>query len=347
MGENIILAVVLVLPLILVCGLLLFFRKHQLHKRGGFVLLAAGNTLVFTFLCSLVIVGGEIYYRFIYDSTESFGLTKTTNRWFDQHFQYNSSRLRDSIDYEFKNSSQRRRFTILGDSFTAGHGVPDVEDRFANLVRDRLPSSDVHVLAVCGWDTQKEIESIQAICEAGYELDNVVLAYCLNDISDASAEWNQVLDRIEGFADTGFLVNNSYFVNTIYYRWKASNDPDISDYYRFVENLYSDRTWEIQKKRLEKLRDEVSSRGGRLLAVTFPFYNALGEEYRYDWIHTQLDNWWKELGVPHLDLLKSYESYRVNELMVSPYDAHPNELAHSIAAEAIAEFLDQQAPFAP
>lgn len=342
MGENIVLAIFLTLPLLLLGGLLLFFRKHRLHKRGGFRLLLAGNLLVFFFLCSLVLLFGEIYFRFIHDSTESFGLMKTTVRWFEKHFHNNSSGLRDSIDYEFRIRSNRPRVTFLGDSFTAGHGIPDVEDRFANIVRSQLPYGDIHVLAVCAWDTQNELDALESICEAGYELDCVVLAYCLNDISDISVEWQQVLERIEAFSNTGFFVNNSYLCNTLYYRWKAANDPDIRDYYQFVENLYRGQTWEIQKDRLKLLRDEVDRRGGRLLVVTFPFYNALEDEYRYEWIHNQLDGWWQELGVPHLDLLSACESYRAEELVVSKYDAHPNERAHSVAAKAIDEFLEVQ-----
>ncbi len=343
MGENIVLGTFTTFPLLLGWGLLLFFRKHRLHKRGGLLLLLAGNALVFTFLCSLAIFSGEVYFRFVYDSTESFGLSKTTARWFERHFQENSLGLRDSIDYELKTRDGRRRVTFLGDSFTAGHGVPDVEDRFANLVRGLSPSREVHVLAVCGLDTGQEITSLRAACDRGYELDLVVLAYCLNDISDISPQWQSMTRRIAGFSKPGFLVQHSYLCNTFYYRWKAATDPDISDYYQFVNGLYRGPTWEMQKLRLVSLRDEVHRRGGRLVVVTFPFYHALEADYRYDSIHKLLDRWWREIGVPHLDLAPAYESYSADQLTVSRYDAHPNERAHSIAANAIAEFLDRQA----
>ncbi|MAG94167.1 MAG: hypothetical protein CMJ48_10505 [Planctomycetaceae bacterium] len=344
MEENVVLGVFAALPLLFGWGLLLFFRKHRLHKRGGTPLLLAGNTLVFTFLCSIVLLFGEIYYRFVYDSTESFGLTKTTARWFQEHFQRNSLGLRDSVDYELKIRNGTPRVTFIGDSFTAGHGIPNVEDRFANRLRGLSPSREVHVLAICGWDTGQEISSLQAACDNGYELESVVLAYCLNDISDISPEWQNLVGRIEGFSEPGALVENSYLCNTLYYRWKAASDPDISDYYQFVDGLYRGRTWEMQKRRLQFLRDEVHRRGGRLLVVTFPFYHALDGNYRYGSIHELLDRSWQEIGVPHLDLLPAYGSYKADELTVSDYDAHPNEHAHSIAAKAIAGFLEQQTP---
>jgi hypothetical protein len=45
-----------------------------------------------------VLLSGEIYERYIYDSTDSFAPTKTTIRRFDRHFYRNSSRLRDNMD---------------------------------------------------------------------------------------------------------------------------------------------------------------------------------------------------------------------------------------------------------
>jgi hypothetical protein len=59
----------------------------------------AGNALVLSFLCAIVVAFGEIHYRFVFDSTDSFGLTKTTARWFERHFQENSSGFRDTIDF--------------------------------------------------------------------------------------------------------------------------------------------------------------------------------------------------------------------------------------------------------
>lgn len=344
MGENLVLTIFTVVPPCLAWGLQLFFRKHRLHNRGGIPSLLAGNALVFVFLSSILILCGEVYFRFVYDSTESFGLMKTTNRWFERHFQMNSAGLRDSIEYGNAIRAGRRRVTFLGDSFCAGHGIPDVEDRFVNLVRNELSSCEVHAVGVCAWDTGDEIAALKGICDGGYELDVVVLAYCLNDISDLSIEWRNVLERIDEFSRTGFWVNSSYLCNTIYYRWRAARDPDISDYYQFVEDLYRGRAWESQKRRLRLLRDEIRRRGGQLLVVTLPFYNCLGTDYRYDWVHRQLDAWWHELDVPHLDLLPIYESHTADELVVSRHDAHPNERAHLIAAKAIAGFLQQLVP---
>ncbi len=68
----------------------------------------------------------------------------------------------------------------------------------------------------------------------------------------------------------------------------------------------------------------------------------LGPEYGYHPVHEALGSLWTSLGVPHLDLLGVYGDGRfaASELLVNEYDAHPNERAHAVAAEAMEEFLD-------
>ena len=58
--------------------------------------------------------------------------------------------------------------------------------------------------------------------------------------------------------------------------------------------------------------------------------------------HDQLDHFWQEQGVPHLDLLATFSNLPPAKLMVNAHDAHPNEFAHALAAEAIDVFLKRQ-----
>lgn len=325
-------------------ALYLFFRRFQVHKRTTYraLRLVSGNLVVLLFLGSLFVLAGEVHYRFFYDTTESFGLTKTTHDWLRRHFQFNNASFRDSVPYAIPLSPDRRRVTFVGDSFTAGHGVRDVEDRFVNRIRRNRSEWDVQMLARCGWDTGHEIAYVEESVQFGYELDVVVLIYCLNDVADIVPEWSATLDRIYQSSERGFLVSHSYLFNTMYFRWKASHDKDVADYYRFVAENYEGPVWDEQRQRLTRLRDNVEARNGRLLVVTFPFVHALGEQYPYGRIHDRLGALWESLSVPHLDLLDELQSHDAQTLVVGSHDAHPNERAHALAARAIEAFLDQE-----
>ena len=342
MQENIVLTVFAVAPFLMAVILLLFFRRYRQHKATTHRVprLIAGNSFVLLFLCSIIVVAGEVKFRFFHDTTDSFGLTKTTQEWFVRHFQPNNVGFRDSVDYSVGIPPGKRRITCLGDSFTAGHGVRDVEDRFGNCIRQLRHGWDVQVTAQCGWDTGHELAFLEDSGGFGYQLDVVVLVYCLNDVADIVPEWAATLERIYSSSEPGFLVAHSYFFNAMYYRWKASRDPDIVDYCRFVKQHYEGPVWSEQQERLKCLHNEVKSRGGRLIVVTFPFMHALGKEYSYREAHKRLSEFWDSLGVPELDLLTVYQSHDSQTLVVNSRDAHPNEQAHALAAKAMVTFLD-------
>jgi len=342
--DNIVLTIFSVLPITAAVCLYVCFRRLKIHRQVRFrtFALIVGNGLLFLFLCSVVLLGGELYYRIIYDTTDSFGLTKTTTQWLRRHYAYNNFDIRDSRHYTTRLRRGVRRVTFLGDSFTAGHGVANVEDRFANRYRAVRPDVDVQVVAINGYDTGDEIELIRKLKQGRSDLDLVVLIYCLNDISDISPQWKTINDRIYDRPDPGYFVQHSFFLNTLYYRWTIGQDADVTDYYRYVRNDYQGPVWEQQKERLRTLLRQVTDGGGKLVVVTFPFLHSLGPDYPFAPVHKQLGDFWNELHVPHLDLWDLYRSHAPAELVVNRFDAHPNEFAHALAAEAITEFLDEQ-----
>ena len=108
--------------------------------------LLTGNGLILLMLLSYVVLAGEIYFRYWYEKTDSFSMTLTSNRWLLKYYKMNGSGYRDNVEYAIKRSG-KRRISFMGDSFTAGHGIRDVEQRFANLVRQQNPDWEVQVLA--------------------------------------------------------------------------------------------------------------------------------------------------------------------------------------------------------
>jgi hypothetical protein len=105
---------------------------------------------------------------------------------------------------------------------------------------------------------------------------------------------------------------------------------------------YEGRPWERQLDRMQDLRDLVRERNGRLVAVTFPFFNDPWTSYPYAAVHRKLDAAWGALGVHHLDLLETYRGHPPERLVVNPRDTHPNERAHALAAEAMLPLLDRE-----
>lgn len=343
MGENIVLLLFSLLPIALLLVTVRYVIQARRAAEGvSRQTLLVGNGLVVALILSIALLAGECYYRFVFDNTDSFALCKTTQKWFSRHFQRNPTGFRDSANYLPNIAPGMRRFTFVGDSFTIGHGIKNVEDRFANQVRALRPKFEVHVLAECGWDTGKQLELVTFLPQSGYECDAVVLTYCLNDISDIVPEWQEILDRIYFQSRPGFFATHSYLVNTFSARRRMRSQQDVVDYYSFIERAYAGDVWEEQRERLTAFKQAVEDAGGQLIVVTFPFLHALGSNYPFESVHVQLDALWTSLEVPHLDLMDVFADMSPTAVTLSARDVHPNEAAHALAGRAIAEFLDEQ-----
>ncbi len=343
MLENLVLAFFALLPPF--CGLLLyryFTAKPAAFARRPRLDLVAGNGLVLLLLLSFVLVAAEIYYRFIYDTTDAFGLARVTRDWMMKHEQMNRFGFRDSVEYQIDRPPGTRRVTFIGDSFTAGHGVPDVEDRFANRIRRMHPDRDVQVLATNGFDTGQELALVKQLAGARYPFDLVVLVYCLNDIADIVPEWKRISEKIYARPRPPVLIEHSYFLNTWYYRLRSARDPEIKQYYSFVIDAYQGPLWAAQKERLATMAELVRAGGGRFLVVVFPFLHRIGAGYEYGAVHEQIGRFCAEIEAPHLDLLGIYSEERSRDLIVNPRDPHPNEHAHALAADAISAFIAEK-----
>jgi len=345
-GDVVLYGIFLLLPCLsaaLLIALARYSRRNPQRRRGP--VLVGANVLVFVFLLSTVLLAAESYYRFCCDASDQYGLTRVSQRWFARHFHNDTSGLRDDVpDYALKRTPGRRRITFFGDSFTAGHGIANVDDRFANRIRKMRPDWEIQVMAINGSDTGNELDMIGWSLSQGGEFDDVVLVYCLNDITDLDTEWQATMNRFYTTNSLGFFATHSFCLNMWYYMVKARLQPDIVHYDRLLLADYNGPLWEKQKTRLRTFRNVVENAGGHPWVVTFPLFDDLGPKYPYTAIHKKLDEFWREIGVPHLDLLDLYLAHRDRKLTVNSHDPHPNEYAHALAADAILKFLERSPP---
>ncbi len=348
-GENVVLIVFAVLPVAIAAVLWWFFRRLRRRNDGARPTrsqLVTGNALVLVFLLTLGVLAGECYFRFIFDSTDTFGLLRTSDRWFERHYHRNADGFRDDVEYQLGAvPAGRRRVTFVGDSFTAGHGVRDVADRFANRVRAAQPDWEVHVFARNGWDTGAQADfladRLPSYTRGQYETDLVVLVYCLNDIVDVLPEVGEIGRRLEAARDKGSLARSSYLFDTLRFLWIRHTNDDIGDYFPRLSAAYEGEAWRAQQKRLGRIRGAVTSQRGRLAVATFPMMHRLGDDYPFLAAHETLDAFWTGLDVPHLDLRESFAGRPASDLIVGTFDAHPNEEAHALAADALVPFVER------
>jgi len=330
----------LVVPAVLFSGLVLLykFRKRFFLRKTGFLII--WNSWLLALLFSIIFLGSESYFRFFVDTTDSFGLNKITQRWMHRHYKPNNFNARDNVNYDLRIEHGKRRITFFGDSFTAGHGIKDVDNRFPNLIRIQNPGLEIHVLADNGMESINQLNLIRKLISDSYQFDLVALVYNLNDISYLLAKANEIYDRVYAFNEgLNFFGKNSYFVNTMLFRYFAMRDPDIPDYYDFVEGAYFSEAWNRHAEVLKEIKYLTESKGGKLLVVNYPFFHDQNEDYKFLPVHEKLEKFWNSLAVPYIDLEPVFKNYDKQDLVVNKFDAHPNEFANSLVAETIDDFI--------
>ena len=94
---------------------------------------------------------------------------------------------------------------------------------------------------------------------------------------------------------------------------------------------------------LARLNQATLMNGHTLLVVVFPLLYDF-EEYRFRSVHEKIGYFCNGHGILFLDLFPAFSRRKAEDLWSNPTDHHPNEIAHAIAADEIARFIDRSLP---
>jgi len=292
----------------------------------------------------------EFYFAAAVDRTDSMNITNVSQRWFKRHIEpqlkdlvITSSvvrRYRDPREITRTAGPGQRRLLFMGDSFTFGHGVPRMEDRFSDVAGRALEraSQDRWICANLshpGGDLFWVEETLQKLFSGGYQVDAVVYTLCLNDIEFFKPGQQRFYDELESQKPRFFLIRDTYFLNNVYFRSRLFTRPEIRDYFAYVHDYYHGPPWEGMSRELARMHRLCSVRGVELRVAVFPFLHNLGSDYPFDDVHQLIVDFCRARDLPVLDLAPVLKPHAGEGLTVNPFDAHPNERAHHIVGEAI------------
>jgi len=313
------------------------------------VLLIAGNLLVLTLLLGAFAAAIECWYRFGFDGSDGLAVTRVAERWFSRHWRTNGVGVRDDVEYgdaaglRLVQPPGVRRLTFFGDSVTAAQGVPDVSRRFANRLRADLGArSELHVFAFNGADTGAQLDVLRDLLAKGYRLDLVVWVYFPNDALDLVPQWRDAL--AETLALQGrepALVRRSFALDFWWWRWQVSRGSAYQRHREWIRDAHAGTFWQAQQRRLREIERLCASNQATLLVVTLPLFAVAPGDETLDGTYRTLDAFWRERGVPHLDLTARF-SDSAGSWVVSRFDEHPNEAAHAVIAAELTKFLAAQ-----
>ncbi len=256
------------------------------------------------------------------------------------------------VEHDIGRKPGVRRALFLGDSFTYGIGVT-FDDTYPKRVERLLTQSrkepwETIVVAVPGIGTGREARLFERDGIA-FEPDVLVLGYVLNDGEDhaageerRAAEWQE---------EAELRKNPPWWNHSALLRFAVSRMRATSQNRRREANyqgLFEGEKPGFVGSRESLLKIGALARAHHLpwMVAIFPLLaNPLDQGYPFVHAHERIAAAAGSAGAMVLDLLPSYRGMNWRLLVVEGEDdEHPNELAHRIAADAIAGAMEKLVP---
>lgn len=233
------------------------------------------------------------------------------------------------------------RIIVVGDSFTFG-GKMHFDDNFCKRLERMLNLNDhqrkVEVLnwGVSGYSSLQEVELVREAVSR-FQPDLVVVQITLND---AELQPFRVTHHYQNKRGKVILTNPlfkywqslGYIVRRIYYT--RMHEEYITYHTAAFENPDS---WKLFTGAFQQMQRLTSERGVPLLAVIFPMMShSFDDKYPFHAVHQKIGAALAEQKISYVDLFEDFRGKDPVRLQVEPgQDAHPNEIAHRVAADRI------------
>lgn len=331
--------------LILVGGITLFLclfvfirRKAKPFTRLQTIIENITLMLLTVFLTLMAL---ELYFKVFFAQSDGFGYTLASQNWYSQYWQENSLGYRD-VEWTPERLAGKTRVMIVGDSFVAGTGIPNPEDRFANQL-GHLLGDNYAILNVAspGWDT---VDEVKAILNYPFRPDILVLSYYINDIEGTAYQSGLHRPPIRQDPPAWLfpLVQNSYTFNFLYWRIVRLGPSEWAQVYwnEWLRKISTDPEirWRHQQELLRIIEGAASERIP-LSVVIFPNLTAVDESR----LLTQpIIDLFRTHNIPVLDVGELLAGRDPATTTVNAVDSHPNEAVNREVAEHLFHLITEQ-----
>lgn len=297
---------------------------------------AAARLLVTYFSLLLLLGAGEAFFRYSY-AESGWGFTLAYKNWEKRYWDTNALGFRDR-EWDYADWDGRTKIMVLGDSFSAGWGIPNPEDRYPNVLAKLLGDSyALAVIARPGGTPRRELAWAQE--HPLQHLNIIIYQYYLNDIDDAALSigdfWAPQFPKPPHWID-----QESYLANFLYWRLipllSTVNAPDGRSYWEWnIDTFNNSVIFDIHRGELNAIMDFAQLKNARLIVVIFPdMRDPVGSIGRVDAVASVFE----ERGYTEiLKLTDEAAKWNPDEATVSSRDAHPSAAFHHRVAELIYE----------
>jgi lysophospholipase L1-like esterase len=250
-------------------------------------------------------------------------------------------------------AADRVRVLLLGDSFTFGHGVARGEDRFSDIVERRLRLKlggargrrfHLYNAGRSATEPRRWLEYARLLLPV-YRPQHVVAVFTLRDGTNLRTSY--LFYREQLLALRAPYEGRWWYRRSRLGRFAADRLVQrafaalyLRQYVAAYRGSPAERAeWERQQQHLREIRDECRRAGASFHLVIFPMLFGLEGPYRFAEVEEEILGFARAAGVPAFSLTPAFAGRESASLWVAPYDQHPNEAGHRVAAEALYPYL--------
>jgi len=277
----------------------------------------------------------EIVFMYVPQSHEG-ALSKASQIWFNKYWPPMTTQgYRDKPKTD---TTGKIKILFIGDSFTAGHGLKNVEERFSDQVAQKIGTDKAvaYNLGISGSDTRDEFKRLQKFPA---KPNIVVLQYFLNDVAGAAQEGKLTLSELQPYNDIktpvlGSLVMRFYFPNFIYWQFPHTPPASIVD---FVKKSYTDTT--ILNPHLRDLKQFINyakTNNAKLYVVMIPFLQNLDNSNAYT---KPIEDFFKQNNVPMVRVSAFIGQIPAKERIVGKNDGHASASVNTLIANKLYDLI--------
>ncbi len=316
---------------LVISGVLAAWLFRRQWKVGGGLRTAAVGATLSILTTGMSYLAAECWFVGGHDQSDGYLQTLAGKRWFSRHWNpINSLGYRDR-EHDFNGKSP---LLFVGDSFVAGHGTRDIDDRMAGVLQARLGADwEVAVIAQNGWNPVQELEALRAFPATP---DRIVVSYYINDIESAAIALGNPPPtvRVQHPPEpVRWLTSRSHFANWFY--WRVVRGQFGTVYWDWLKDAYDDEaTLEHHGEELQGFLDYAAETGAEIAFLVWPNLDYVEGSRSYTGRVTDM---LVSRGALAIDLGEHFRGRDERTLVVNPMDGHPNPNTQAEAINLLVE----------
>ncbi len=290
-----------------------------------------GLTTTVVALAFVVLVGETVFAAV--PASHAVGYTLASKLWYERYWTLRNPAGYRDVD---RRGKKGRPVFMIGDSFVAGVGIANVEDRMSNLMdRELAPDYRVHNLGGLGSDTRDEYRRLLEQPEPPAAL---ILVYYSNDIEKACQDAGFRVPTWTPYSDLPpagrAIVPRSYLLDFLYWRLPHG---DLVPFESGLESCYTNpAALSLHLADLNRFVAFANEHRVPLLVVAFPHLVNTEASRRLIEPVTRV---FLDQGVPLLDVSPMVGRLKLRDRIVNQSDAHPSVLLNHLVADSLLVML--------